>query len=68
MQRLYFNFKIDDVRLVPEELCPALENETSFPNMTNIPDNVTMEMISFKYNNNGSLYPIITYPSIPVTK
>ncbi len=65
MQRLYFNFQKGDVRLVPLEVCPAIEDETSFPN-ADIPDDVTMDMISFK-SVDGRLDPVITYPSIPIT-
>ncbi len=65
MQRLYFNFQKGDVRLVPLEVCPSIEDENSFPN-ADIPDDVTMEMISFKAVE-GRLDPVITYPSIPIT-
>lgn len=65
MQRLYFNFARGDVRLVPLADCPAIEDETSFPN-ADIPDDVTMEMISFKAVD-GRLDPVITYPPIPIT-
>lgn len=65
MQRLYFNFQKGDVRLVLVDVCPAIEDETSFPN-ADIPDDVTMEMISFKAVE-GRLDPVITYPSIPIT-
>jgi hypothetical protein len=65
MQRLYFNFQKGDVRLVPTDGCPAIEDETSFPN-ADIPDDVTMEMISFKAVE-GRFDPVITYPSIPIT-
>lgn len=65
MQRLYFNFQQGDVRLVPVDLCPALEAETSFPN-ADVPDDVTMEMIGFKVVD-GRLDPVITYPTIPST-
>jgi hypothetical protein len=65
MQRLYFNFQKGDVRLVPLADCPAIEDEISFPN-ADIPDDVTMEMISFKAID-GRLDPVITYPSIPIT-
>ncbi len=65
MQRLYFNFQKGDVRLVPLEVCPSIEDEISFPN-ADIPDDVTMEMISFKAVE-GRLDPVITYPSIPIT-
>ncbi len=65
MQRLYFNFQKGDVRLVPLEVCPSIEDETSFPN-ADIPDDVTMEMISFKAVE-GRLDPVITYPSISIT-
>ena len=65
MQRLYFNFARGDVRLVHLADCPAIEDETSFPN-ADIPDDVTMEMISFKALD-GRLDPVITYPSIPIT-
>jgi hypothetical protein len=65
MQRLYFNFQKGDVRLVSLEVCPSIEDETSFPN-ADIPDDVTMEMISFKAVE-GRLDPVITYPSIPIT-
>lgn len=65
MQRLYFNFQKGDVRLVPVDVCPAIEDETSFPN-ADIPDDVTMDMISFKAVE-GRLDPVITYPSIPIT-
>jgi hypothetical protein len=50
---------------VPLEVCPSIEDETSFPN-ADIPDDVTMEMISFKAVE-GRLDPVITYPSIPIT-
>jgi hypothetical protein len=50
---------------VPLEVCPSIEDETSFPN-ADIPDDVTMEMISFKAVD-GRLDPVITYPSIPIT-
>ena len=65
MQRLYFNFARGDVRLAPLADCPAIEDEISFPN-ADIPDDVTMEMISFK-SVEGRLDPVITYPSIPIT-
>jgi len=65
MQRLYFNFAQGDVRLVPQEQCPPLEFETSFPN-AELPDDVTMEMISFK-SIDGLIVPVITYPAIPMT-
>lgn len=63
MQRLYFNFARGDVRLAPLEECPPMDLETSFPN-ADIPDNVTMDMISFKVVG-GMTEPVITYPSIP---
>lgn len=50
---------------MPLEVCPLIEDETSFPN-ADIPDDVTMEMISFKAVD-GRLDPVITYPSIPIT-
>ena len=65
MQRLYFNFQQGDVRLVPLALCPAMEDETSFPNV-DVPDDVTMEMIGFKAVD-GRLDPVITYPVIATT-
>ncbi len=65
MQRLYFNFAKGDVRLVPVEDCPPLDRETSFPNVV-VPDEVTMEMISFQVVA-GQIQPLITYPTIPVT-
>jgi len=65
MQRLYFNFAAGDVRLVPDTNCPPMENDTSFPNAL-VPDDVTMEMVSFKFVN-GHIEPEIQYPKIPVT-
>lgn len=65
MQRLYFNFAAGDVRLAPDANCPPMESETSFPNAL-VPDNVTMEMVSFKLAN-GHIEPEILYPKIPVT-
>ncbi len=65
MQRLYFNFAKGDVRLAPVEDCPPLERETSFPNV-DVPEEVTMEMISFQVVA-GQIQPVITYPAIPVT-
>ena len=65
MQRLYFNFEIGDVRLVPDASCPPMESETSFPNAL-VPDDVTMEMVSFKFAN-GRIEPDIHFPKIPIT-
>lgn len=65
MQRLYFNFETGDVRLVPDDSCPPLELETCFPNAL-VPDDVTMEMVSFKFSN-GRIEPDIHFPKIPVT-
>ena len=62
MQRLYFNFSGGDVRLVPLSSCPSIEEETNFPN-TDVPDNVTLSMISFKWVD-GLLVPQINYPKI----
>ena len=65
MQRLYFNFGTGDVRLVPVAGCPSIEEETVFP-YADIPDDVTMEMISFKAVD-GRMEPHITYPPIATT-
>lgn len=65
MQRLYFNFQIGDVRLVPDSTCPPMAAETSFPNAI-VADDVTMDMVSFVFKN-GLLYPEIKYPSIQST-
>ncbi len=65
MQRLYFNFAKGDVRLLPLAECPSLEFETSFPN-AELPDDVTLEMISFK-SVDGLIVPVITYPEIPIS-
>jgi hypothetical protein len=65
MQRLYFNFAKGDVRLLPLAECPPLEFETSFPN-AELPDDVTLEMISFK-SVDGLIVPVITYPEIPIS-
>ena len=65
MQRLYFNFETGDVRLVPDASCPPMESETSFPNAL-VPDDVTMEMVSFKFTN-GRIEPDILFPKIPIT-
>jgi hypothetical protein len=65
MQRLYFNFDTGDVRLVPVATCPPIEEESVFPN-ADVPDNVTMEMITFKVVS-GRLEPHITYPAIATT-
>lgn len=65
MQRLYFNFTTGDVRLVPEATCPPMSEETSFPNAI-VPDDVTMDMVSFVFKN-GLLQPEIKYPSIQTT-
>jgi hypothetical protein len=64
MQRLYFNFETGDVRLVPDASCPSMEDETSFPNAL-VPDDVTMEMVSFKFAN-GRIEPDIHFPKIPI--
>ena len=64
MQRLYFNFETGDVRLVPDASCPPMESETSFPNAL-VSDDVTMEMVSFKYAN-GRIEPDIHFPKIPI--
>jgi len=42
-----------------------MEDDTSFPNAL-VPDDVTMEMVSFKFVN-GHIEPEIQYPKIPVT-
>lgn len=65
MQRLYFNFQSGDVRLVPDAACPSISEETSFPNAF-VPDDVTMDMVSFVFKN-GLMYPEIKYPSIQTT-
>jgi hypothetical protein len=65
MQRLYFNFQSGDVRLVPDAACPHISEETSFPNAF-VPDDVTMDMVSFVFKN-GLMYPEIKYPSIQTT-
>lgn len=65
MQRLYFNFGTSDVRLVPVYTCPPIEEETVFPN-ADLPDDVTLDMISFKVVD-GRIEPHVTYPSIPTT-
>jgi hypothetical protein len=65
MQRLYFNFQTGDVRLVPNAACPAMTEETSFPNAF-VPDDVTMDMVSFVFKN-GLMYPEFKYPSIQTT-
>jgi hypothetical protein len=65
MQRLYFNFTTGDVRLVPDATCPPMTEETSFPNAV-VPDDVTMDMVSFVFKN-GLLQPDIKYPSIQTT-
>ena len=65
MQRLYFNLATGDVRLVPDVQCPTMDKETSFPN-TLVPDDVTLDMVSFKIVN-GVVQPQIKYPSIATT-
>lgn len=51
---------------MPESACPPMNEETSFPNAV-VPDDVTMDMVTFVFKN-GLIQPDIKYPSIQAKK